>query len=40
MHGQTLNAPRMMEFGGADKLNKKGGPHRNKLSLKKPGRSY
>ena len=37
MHNSVLNPPRMSEIGGADKLHKKGGPHRNKLSLAKPG---
>ncbi len=40
MHGQVLNAPRMMQIGGADKLKREGSPHRNKLNLKKPGKSY
>jgi len=36
-NGQFLNPPRMMEMGGADALHKAGGPHKNSLTIKKPG---
>lgn len=36
-NGQHLNAPRMMQMGGASSLSRPGGPHRNSLSLRKPG---
>ena len=36
-NGAVLNPPRMMQMGGASGLHVAGGPHRNKLSLKKPG---
>ena len=36
-HGQVYNAPRYPQMGGADKASKKGGPHKNTLSLRKPG---
>ena len=35
--GQHLNAPRMMQMGGASALHVAGGPKRNSLSLRKPG---
>ncbi len=35
MHGQVLNAPRMMQIGGADSLHKKNGPFKNSLGLRK-----
>lgn len=35
--GQHLNAPRMMQMGGADALHKAGGPKKNSLTIKKPG---
>lgn len=36
-HGEVMNPPRMMQIGGADSLHKTGGPHRNKLTIRKPG---
>ena len=35
--GQHLNPPRMMEMGGASSLHKAGGPHKNTLTIRKPG---
>lgn len=37
VHGNIHNPPRLMEMGGADKLHPAGGPHKNKLSIRKPG---
>ena len=37
MHGNIANPPRMMEMGGASALHRPGGPHKNKLTIKKPG---
>jgi hypothetical protein len=39
MNGRVLNAPRMMQMGGASALNVAGGPHKNRLTIRKPGGS-
>lgn len=38
-NGKMRNPPRMAEFGGFSKMHGSKGPHKNKLTIKKPGGS-